>query len=287
MLQVARLAPRALAEAGPQVLAYLREQQHADGGFCDRQGRCDLYYTVFGLQCLQAFQAPLPAARVQAYLRSFGSGEGLDLVHLAALIRCWSALPAGGLDQPRRQALARRLDSFRTADGSYALAPGSADGSVYHAFLAYGACQDLGRPTPERQSLLAVLRRLQTDDGAYANDASMALGTTPVTAAAVALLRQMGEPVAPDTGRWLLARAAAEGGFFALAGAPIPDLLSTATSLHALAAMATSFETVKEPCLDFIDSLWTGRGFCGNWSDDVADVEYTYYALLALGHLSL
>jgi len=35
-------------------------------------------------------------------------------------------------------------------------------------------------------------------------------------------------------------------------------------------------------------SLWTSRGaFYGNWADDVADCEYTYYALLALGHLSL
>ena len=52
--------------------------------------------------------------------------------------------------------------------------------------------------------------------------------------------------------------------------------------------MHASFEHVREPCLDFIDTLWTSRGaFFGNWEDDVADVEYTYYALLALGHLSL
>ena len=40
--------------------------------------------------------------------------------------------------------------------------------------------------------------------------------------------------------------------------------------------------------LDFIDTLWTNRGgFYGNWTDDVLDCEYTYYGLLALGHLSL
>ena len=45
---------------------------------------------------------------------------------------------------------------------------------------------------------------------------------------------------------------------------------------------------LREPCLDFVDSLWTNRGgFFGTWADDAVDCEYTYYALLALGHLSL
>ena len=69
--------------------------------------------------------------------------------------------------------------------------------------------------------------------------------------------------------------------------APIPDLLSTATALHALSGLHVDFSAVKERCLDFVDTLWTGKAFCGNWGDDEPDVEYTYYALLALGHLSL
>jgi hypothetical protein len=63
-------------------------------------------------------------------------------------------------------------------------------------------------------------------------------------------------------------------------------LLSTATALHALAGMNVSLEPVKEPCLDFLDTLWTGRAFRGHPADDVPDSEYTYYGLLALGHLS-
>ena len=71
-------------------------------------------------------------------------------------------------------------------------------------------------------------------------------------------------------------------------GAPIPDLLSTATALHALAGLQCPCDGLREPCLDFIDSLWTNAGaFHGHWQDEGLDVEYTYYALLALGHLSL
>ena len=62
----------------------------------------------------------------------------------------------------------------------------------------------------------------------------------------------------------------------------------TASALHALSGMHATLEAVKEPCLDFIDSLWTNRGaFYGNWTEDVTDCEYTFYGLLALGHLSL
>ena len=70
--------------------------------------------------------------------------------------------------------------------------------------------------------------------------------------------------------------------------APIPDLLSTATTLHALARLGKPLDDIKEPCLDFVDTLWTNHGsFYGHWADDQLDSEYTYYGLLALGHLSL
>ena len=40
--------------------------------------------------------------------------------------------------------------------------------------------------------------------------------------------------------------------------------------------------------LIFLDSLWDARGgFHGHWADDHLDAEYTFYGLLALGHLSL
>jgi prenyltransferase beta subunit len=60
MLQVARLAPAVLgAEAAGLVADFFRARQNSDGGFQDRVGRSDLYYTVFGLDGLAALQAPL------------------------------------------------------------------------------------------------------------------------------------------------------------------------------------------------------------------------------------
>jgi hypothetical protein len=46
--------------------------------------------------------------------------------------------------------------------------------------------------------------------------------------------------------------------------------------------------TLRERSLDFIDTLWSAEGgFHGHWADDHLDAEYTFYGLLALGHLSV
>jgi hypothetical protein len=134
--------------------------------------------------------------------------------------------------------------------------------------------------------LAESLKPLATPDGAWANDRGLKTGLTNATAAAVSLLRHLECPVPPAIGPWLLARAHRQGGFLAAPQAPMPDLLSTATALHALAGLGVGLAPVREPCLDFLDSLWTNAGaFHGHWADDLLDCEYTFYGLLALGHL--
>jgi hypothetical protein len=288
MLQVARLAPKLLGDSADTVATFLRGEQNPDGGFRDRAGQSDLYYSVFGLDGLIALRSDLPVGAVQGYLRGFKDGEGLDFVHLGCLARCWAALPVAQRVEAPVDRLLARIENHRSKDGGYSPVPGHADGTLYACFVATGAYQDLGRQQPEPLRMLDCVRRLEAADGGYANQRDMPLGLTPSTAAAVTLLRHLGEPLPPALGDWLLARCRPEGGFFATPVAPLPDLLSTATALHALSSMHVSLDPIREPCLDFLDSLWTNRGaFHGTWADDALDCEYTYYALLALGHLSL
>ena len=125
MLQVARLAPRQLGESRDLVAAFLHERLNPDGGFQDRAGASDLYYTVFGLDALVALQEDLPADRTSSYLRTFHALETLDFVHLACLARAWAALrrqPPSGLAAD----LMARLETCRSAAGGYATAPGAA-----------------------------------------------------------------------------------------------------------------------------------------------------------------
>ncbi len=287
MLQVARLAPTQLGEARDLVAGFLRGQVNADGGFRDRSGASDLYYTVFGLDALIALQEDPRPEPTAAYLQGFGDGSGLDLVHVACLARAWAAvrlLPGPSIIER----VLSRVEAFRSFDGGYAATSGAATGTAYAAFLAMGAYHDFGRELPDGAGVLQSLRGLRAADGGYGNVPGMASGITPATAAAAVVMRHLDSAPDRDAGMWLLDRCHPRGGFFASNGTPVPDLLSTATALHALSSLGLPVGALREPCLDFVDSLWTNRGgFFGSWADDTVDCEYTYYALLALGHLSL
>jgi prenyltransferase beta subunit len=288
LLQVARFAPNLLGESTDLVRDFFRRQITPEGGARDRAGHPDLYYTIFALAGMQALDVPFPSPAVEAYLRKFNTGETLDFVHVSALARCWACLGLERMPAGLDRALLRRIEEFRKPDGGYEGDRHAPHGTAYGAFVALGAYQDLGYTPPRPLALIQALKRLESGDGAWSNVPGAKIGALNATAGAVTLIRHLGFPVNPDVGRWVLAQAHPEGGFRAVPAAPLPDLLSTATALHALAALEQRLPgAIHEHCMDFIDTLWTAEGgFHGHWADDHLDSEYTFYGLLALGHLA-
>lgn len=289
LLQIARLAPRLLADSTGLVRDFYSRQFTESGAATDRGGRPDLYYTIFAIAGAQALDVPVPAGDIAEWLKTFEDGASLDFVHLGALARCWAAIGIDrmppGLDQP----LLDRIETFRKSDGGYEGDRKLGHGTAYGAFVALGAYQDLGHVPPQPLELIRGLKRLETPDGAWSNAPGLPTGALNATAGAVTLIRHLGFPVNAAVGDWLMAQQHPGGGFLAVPGAPLPDLLSTATALHALACLERRIPSrVHEMCLDFIDTLWSAEGgFHGHWADDHLDAEYTFYGLLALGHLSL
>jgi prenyltransferase beta subunit len=291
LLQVARLAPKLLGESSDLVRTFLLGEQNSDGGFRDRDGRSDLYYTSFGIDCFIALQAQYDVERVRRFIIQWDTVGGLDFVHLCCLARCWAgiAYAHGQLDCPEKicSEILRQIEACRAADGGYDPSGRGEFGTAYGAFLALGAYQDLQAVLPEPMRLVQSLKFLETAEGAWANDRMVKVGSTNSTAAVVTVLRHLAMPVNSSVGHWLMAQVHPDGGFRAVPNAPIPDLLSTATALHALAGLTYDFSSARESVLDFVDTLWTNQGsFHGNWTDDVLDCEYTFYGLLALGHLA-
>ena len=293
MLQVARVAPKMLGESAGLVREFFLRQFTEEGGGRDRAGRADLYYTIFTLAGLQALSPDLSTLNSQlstslTWLREFEDGEGLDFVHLGALARCWAAVGLEKVPVGLADAVLERIERHRSRDGGYDADPGAEHGNAYGCFVALGAYQDLQRAQPQPLRMVQCLKFLETPDGAWANARGLRTGSTNATAAAVTLLHQLGVPVNANVGEWLLARTHSDGGFLAMPAAPMPDLLSTATTLHALACLEVDVPApIRERCLDFIDTLWSAEGgFHGHWADDDLDAEYTFYGLLALGHLA-
>lgn len=291
MLQVARVAPKLLGDSTDLVRQFIRSQFNPDGSGRDRDGEPDIYYTVFCLESALALQMPDCATATRGYLQSMGDGEDLDFIHLCCLIRAWACVGMPNTSPLWRRNVRDRIATFRTADGGYAIDP-RGPGTAYGCFLGLAAHQDLREPLPAPEGLVTCLDSLRTKDGGWSNVATIqgraTGGATLATAAATTVLRHLNTPIPEEVEPWLRAQAHPQGGFRAAPDAPIPDLLTTATVLHTLSGLGADLTSLQEPCLDLVDSLWTNAGgFHGHWADDHLDAEYTYYALLALGHLAL
>ena len=322
MLRAAARLQDVRGDTARRVGPFIRSRARPDGGFAGRGDASDLYYTVFALQSLAAIgQALLPTpstgpaaadpaaiepaaiepaaiepaagaagyARptVVHYLRAFADGASLDFVHLACLARCWALLDFAEPAPDVRAAILERLEAFRSPDRGYHQTLGAQRGTVYGAFLALGAYQDFQTPVPDPDGLVGSVRSLRSDGGGYANTPGLPAGSCAATAAAVVLLSELGETVEPAHLRWLANQVHSDGGWAAMPGAPVADLLSTATAVHALAIGGAALDEVRDGCLAFVESLWSDEGgFRGHWLDDHLDCEYTFYGLLALGHLT-
>jgi len=63
-------------------------------------------------------------------------------------------------------------------------------------------------------------------------------------------------------------------------------MLSTAVALFALNYVDYDLRLLKPSCLDFIGQNFSDGAFLSGDGDPTADVEYTFYGLLALGVLA-
>ena len=149
-----------------------------------------------------------------------------------------------------RKALLQRLENFRKPCGGWDNNPNREHGTAYGSFLALGAYQDLGKLPPKPLRILQSLKHLETPDHAWNNHPNLPVGSTNPTAGAVVLLNNLHLPINTEVGHWLRAQLHPQGGFVAVPGAPMPDLLTTATALHALAALEVRLtEEQTERCL--------------------------------------
>ena len=283
MLDAARRGAVALGPAAAAVAAFVCSRLNADGGFANRAGKSDLYYSLFGIQCLAVLDVPVDPA-VRRFAALFGNGTALDFMHACCLARLWGLDALDALDS---RALAARIEQSRCPDGGYSLVSPGAHGSVYGCFLAWLAYESLATLMPDRTRIAGCIAGLRSRDGAYANEPGLAAGTTTATAAALVLQACLGLPRDSRALEWLRSQFAPHGGFVATPGAPMADLLSTATALFALAHARSSLDGPElESCTAFLSSL---HDECGGFRavpfDETVDCEYTFYGLLATGSL--
>jgi len=211
---------------------------------------------------------------------AFSIKAGADAGDVYGCFMATGAMEDLGMGLAGAQAIVARLGALRRADGGYANDDRTAAGStpataaavvLLHGLEAHATRGQDARETQGRDALATENGRGTRDKG---RPTKYEIRNTEYVAMAA---------------QWLLARRHVSGGFAAGPGLEtlgMTDLLSTATAIHALATVGARLDDLREAALDYLDSLWRPMGgFCGCGADDVVDCEYTFYGLLAMGHL--
>ncbi len=259
--------------------------------------QADLYYTSFAVRGLAALGAldTATATRVAQWLIPH-TGRVNSVIDIVSWLYSALAIQSAGAqdvlstavaDWPQK--IAAHLEIFRRTDGGYAKSTTGAVGSTYHSFLVALCYELIGEPLPQPEQLVAFVQQRQRDDGGFVEMPAMRRSGTNPTAAALGLLKICGA-LTPDIvnglSSFLQEVTGDEGGFQANTRIPFSDTLSTFTGLVTCLDIGRPELIRGKRMRRFLNELElnTGGFLAAGW-DQVADVEYTFYALGTLGLL--
>ena len=273
--------------------AYILSKQNKDGGFPGRLGNSDIYYTAFALRSALLLQ--IKNAGFWKRAAGFVSGVNvpdLDLAGLVSYLQSADILEKNFRYAPAtdyRGAGLKTLKNSEVSAGGFRKSPVDGTLSIYNSFLALLCLSKLGEKYPNPGKAAERILKRQGRDGGFSELGFTSSGrTNPTAAAAMTLfaLRKLPAAAGKKAAGFFAAMQCGNGGFLAHKKAPVPDLLSTYTSLLALKALGGLKEVDAKLALSFVNSLLnTKNGFKAVEIDNASDLEYTYYGLGCLGIL--
>ncbi len=268
------------ADALARILRFLGFSRTDDGGFKGKGGDfSDVYFTFFGMASLMALADEPPRCLGEVFWRRVSEDlAGFDLGHLRAVAGLLALYP-GGYSHVKHGSVTDGVAEFAAADGGFHHSGRGAERSTpYGMYLACEICVDLGIEMEFKEDPEVVL-----EGCGVSNIATRAAAALVV----LAHVGRSGSPLARETIRMLNGLSARDGGFYAFSGAPVPDMLSTSSAIHALALAGCPVSNAREH-MGFVESVWdeVSGGFSESAASDAGpDCEHTFHALLALGHL--
>jgi hypothetical protein len=242
---------------------FVRTKQTLSGGFADKAGNADLYYTLFGYFLTDVLELKDIIPSIRNYIDAETRKNDLTTIHL----HCLAILSARlGKKSFIKQFLKQRIHTH--------LNDQLGNQPAYSAFLGMLTCYYLN----DYKGFYMLSKRIKSVAGKDNLPCS-------VLAALLVLQQSFKKPVdklKEDVFKFY----DKDGGFKATQVSLIPDLLTTAVALYALKFANFDLNKIKPECYEFVDSLYQDGGFGGNRFDPDTDIEYTFYGLLALGALA-
>jgi len=301
-------------EALQEIKSFVAATNCKHGGFADRAGSPDIYYSVFAYTLSFVYDIELDIEKEFNYLDSCRDEHELDLVHAVCFIRCYLLLLV--IQQKQRfgfkpdvsdfnsfpgkmimkglikkikkncESYFKLIETYRSNDGGFNHNRKNAgQATVYASFLVWGLYQDLNEDQAGLNRITRLVDALKCKDASFANDSSSITGVSSATAAGLIMSLNHDKNNQEVIG-YLMRNYTQRGGFKAAPELPLADILSTSTALLALYMSGENLQRLSEKSIDFINLHWDeSGGFFGSIADMTCDVEYTYYALLGIGIL--
>jgi len=246
-----------------EMRTFILSKQTVQGGFSDRGGKCDLYYTLFGYYIAESLSVSDVIEPLKKYVTTTVATGNLSGVYRYCAAILYAKLV--GLDATSEKLRAQILVDLNRSDSKQ---------PEYSAFLGVLALYYL----EDFQNIQRIVNQ-------YKQSFQLASHPCPVVAA-IAVMQGMTGNRKPEAVDMLNSFYRGNGGFAALQKAPAEDLLSTGVALYALHFLESDLRLIKPDCLTFVDDLYDNGGFRATQHDTITDVEYTFYGLLALGSMS-
>lgn len=279
--------PRMTPEAWMLMREYVLSKEHPAGGFMNRAGKPDLYYTMFGMTLAAALDVPMNVRQTQRFL-NLVKLEELKLTDFLAYVRSRMFADFLSIDESPRDF--RRLFQYQSPPEvitAYqkliekhepARFPFHNEYSPYSQFIQMMLAQDLN------QFYIPLnFEQYQCPNGLFSNWTDESRSSTTATAAILAILRYY-EGLIPQRESIVYYFAQCQnfdGGFKATHDSHGSDLISTATALWTLSFYN---QFTEHSSTDFISRTFMPNGgfSSGSW-DRNTDLKCSMYGLLALG----
>lgn len=250
-------------ETRQALCSFVLAHQTDKGGFVDRAGNPDLYYTLFGTYLAEALALTEVLNKIKTYLTAIEEDQTLTGIHLnCAVIIHTKLFRSENLPKEIRKKTLKEITQKDEQQQAYS--------SFIHLLTLYHL--------NEYRAIYKLIKKIRSKEQDEVLPCS-------VTAADLFLCALTRKPI-DELRKQLLSFGRPNGGFAALDSIKIPDLLSTGVALYALNYVKADLRLIKPECLSFVDSLYLDGGFRAMEPDIETDIEYTFYGILALGSLT-
>jgi hypothetical protein len=247
-----------------QVVKFVKNQQHPNGGFKDRAGNPDIYYSLFGVWLSEALNLTETLENHKQFIKDFDV-KGKGVAENFALILIKTILPDKNYKKPSLYSILKILPEQKSRVSFFY--------KIFLFFLAFDALYP-----PNRILNFFAKIGLKVFNPSGENPCS-------IFAALMVAKQKIGLNVDKETTD-LLSYFEEGKGFKMFGQVKSGDLLSTAVALFALKNSGQDLRLVAPTCLGFIQHNFDSGAFLSGDGDLTRDLEYTFYGLMALGVLS-